>query len=98
LLTSNNRKINVIDVISEALDASPFTAYTTGNVSIRFNNTSSFMARVQAILQSTAPRILRWAETSGGELAFNEDLYLSTGSNPTGGTFDIKITLTYYEL
>jgi hypothetical protein len=25
-------------------------------------------------------------------------LYLSTGSNPTGGTFDIKITLTYYEL
>jgi hypothetical protein len=98
LLTSNNRKINVIDVISEALDASPFTAYTTGNVSIRFNNTSSFMARVQAILQSTAPRILRWAETSGGELAFNEDLYLSTGSNPTGGNFDIKITLTYYEL
>jgi hypothetical protein len=98
LLTSNNRKINVIDVISEALDTSPFTAYTTGNVSIRFNNTSSFMARVQGILQSTAPRILRWAETSGGELAFNEDLYLSTGSNPTGGTFDIKITLTYYEL
>jgi len=98
LLTSNNRKINVIDVISEALDASPFTAYTTGNVSIRFNNTSSFMARIQAILQSTAPRILRWAETSGGELAFNEDLYLSSGSNPTGGNFDIKITLTYYEL
>jgi hypothetical protein len=25
-------------------------------------------------------------------------LYLSSGSNPTGGNFDIKITLTYYEL
>jgi hypothetical protein len=92
-----NKRITYIDV--EVLDASPFVAYTTlGQVFLRFNTTTSEFARMTFILNATAPAILTPTNPSGSAYVNGEDLVLTSGGNPTLGTFDIKINLTYYEI
>jgi hypothetical protein len=92
-----NKRIMYIDV--EVLDASPFTAYTTGSqITLKFNTTSSEFARMTAILNATAPTILTPTYPSGSAYVNGEDLVLTSSGAPSGGTFDIKINLTYYEI
>jgi hypothetical protein len=86
-----------IDV--EVLDASPFVAYTTGSqITLKFNTTTSEFARMTAILNATAPTILTPTNPSGSTYVNGEDLVLTSSGAPSGGTFDIKINLTYYEI
>ncbi len=99
ILLSNGKNYRVIYVELEALDASPFTAYTTGSqVILRYKTASVEFARVTSILNATAPIIQSATYPVASTIIDSDDLQLRSSGAPTGGTFDIKINITYYEI